>query len=505
MREHTNNILKRFTNVPTACLFCAITLTAFTAPHLVHADYLKAIGYTALEKELGPSMPTGSDVIISQIEARSKGAYLPNDNYLEFSGKTLRNHTGTHAEISFHANDVGKLLYGNTLGVAPSVSLVDVYEAIDWYGRVLLRSDNGFIGEPLIEPNRIQNHSWIANRQAGTPTEIAIKIIRLFDYTITRDSIISVVSVHNDKNEQVPDLLSHNYNAITVGKSSGDHSAGTTIFDGIGRSKPDLVAPFESTSFSVPVISGTAALLLEHIDAHPKLAGGAKPEVMKAILMAGATKNEFDLWRQGNNMPLDPTYGAGELNIQNSYHILDAGEQNPSRHEEVPIAGWDLHTIDPGKTNTYFFSAPEDTVLIDFSAMLVWNRIITDTDPGPTFETDAFLPDHDLALHDSDNFLTNAERVASRTDNDNLEHLFVRRLPAGQFMLSVTSSTGGEYGLAWRASTVLLPRLSNLDLPPGDVDQIHDMTDGDSNPVMEHDPSTIRRTPHSNRHTNTRT
>ena len=440
-----------------------LTLTALAVPQNSRADYFDDIGYTALSSELGIATPTGSGVNISQIEALSFGAYAADPDHLELMGKTITEQSGQSSSFSFHANDVAKFLLGNNSGVAPGVTRIDAYEAVDWYGRILLRSDNAFLGAPLTETNRVQNHSWIANRQPGSSAANAIKILRLFDYAIVRDNIISVVSVSNDSAANVPDLLSHNYNGITVGTTVGSHSAGGTLFDGNGRAKPDIVAPFFSTSFAVPTVSGCASMLLEVIDDSPALEDAALPEAMKAILMAGATKEEFGgSWTNSPAAPLDSTYGAGELNILHSYNILASGEQDASINAEVSHRGWDVDTIAVGETNRYYFSAPEGFLLSDLSAMLVWNRVITDDDPGPAFNPATFLPDHDLTFFATDSFLPENQLAISQGTRDNLEHIHLTQLGIGQFMLSVTSATGGDYALAWRTTTERLPRISHI-------------------------------------------
>jgi hypothetical protein len=442
-------------------LLLAVSAT-LAVPSQASADYFDDIGYTALAAELGIAIPTGSGVNLSQIEALSAGEYFPNPDHLELIGKTFSDRSGQTSTFSHHANDVGRFLMGNTSGVAPGIDQVDVYEAIDWYGRVLLRSDNNFTGEPLVETNRLQNHSWIANRQADTSPVTAAKIVRLLDYTITRDNVVSIVSVSNDSTAGIPDLLSHTYNGITVGTTLGSHSSGGTTFDGLGRVKPDIVAPFASTSFSVPTVSGCAGMLLEVIDDTPAFEDAAAPEAIKAILMAGATKQEIPGWSRSPTSPLDATSGAGEVNIQNSYHILNAGKQNTINDTEVSTIGWDTSSISTGETNHYFFSAPEGFQLNELSAMLVWNRVITDNDPTEVFDPSAYLPDHDLTLFATRNFLLNSQIDSSHNTANNLEHIYVQQLGIGQFVLSVTSDTGGDYALAWRTTSEIRPRITQL-------------------------------------------
>ncbi|MFT7512745.1 MAG: hypothetical protein ACI9QL_001953 [Candidatus Omnitrophota bacterium] len=436
------------------------------------ADFRDDIGLTRLLIELAANAPSGSDIKISQVEAFSLGSYYPDGSSPDFAGQVFIDQSNLSTAPSGHASNVGRVLYGGSLGVAPGIRDVDSYEATDWYSRILMRSDNGFLGAPLVESAAIQNHSWVASRTGDdVPVGVAIKIIRLFDYQIARDHVVSVVSLHNDPNEHVPDLLSHNYNAITVGKTSGVHSSGGTLFDGVGRVKPDLVAPAESTSFAVPMVSGAAAILLEEVEAHPALADAGRPTVIKALLMAGATKQEFSRWTNQTS-PLDPDVGAGELNVYNSYQILHAGEQDFMPDAEVTLTGWDYGVVGEERTNHYFMTIPADHVVLECSAMLVWNRRIIDTDPGPVFEADVDLPDHDLLLHEARDFEVISLLNNSRSRTDNVEHIYHRTPLEGGLALSVASRTGGDYAIAWRMTVVRRAAIRSIE-PSGEGAAIH--------------------------------
>lgn len=424
------------------------------------ADFRDEIGLSRLLSELGANAPSGSKINIAQVEALSLGAYFPDPSLPGFAGRNLLDQSGLSMSTSAHASRVGRLLYAKGLGVAPGIALVDSYEATDWYGRVLMRSDNGYLGDPLVESRAIQNHSWVASRTGGdVPIELAIKIIRLFDYQVDRDNVVSVVSLHNDPNARVPDLLSHNYNAITVGKTSGVHSSGGTLFDGLGRVKPDLVAPAESTSFAVPMVSGAAALLIEEVGKDIELADAGRSEVIKALLMAGATKQEFASWSHSPTAPLDRRFGVGELNVYNSHQILHAGEQDFSVDAEVKLSGWDYGIVGKDRANHYYMRVPPDRLVVECSAVLVWNRRITDTDPSSFFAADAELPDHDLMLYEARAFEPGLLLDVSRSRNDNVEHIYYLGQMKDGLALSVASRTGGDYALAWRMTTVRRPSL----------------------------------------------
>jgi len=235
------------------------------------------------------------------------------------------------------------------------------------------------------------------------------------------------------------------------------HSSGGTLFDGLGRVKPDLVAPAKSTSFAVPMVSGAAALLMEEVGKDVELADAGRSEVMKALLMAGATKQEFASWSHSPTAPLDRRFGVGELNVYHSHQILRAGEQDFSVDAEVKLSGWDYGIVGEDRANYYYMRVPPDRLVVECSAVLVWNRRITDTDPGPAFAADTELPDHDLMLYEARAFEPGLLLDISRSRNDNVEHIYYLGQMKGALALSVASRTGGDYALAWRMTTVRRP------------------------------------------------
>ena len=56
-----------------------------------------------------------------------------------------------------------------------------------------------------------------------------------------------------------------------------------------------------------------------------------RSEVVKAALMAGASRSAISGYTANTDNGLNNVYGAGQLNIYNSYHIIAAGEQNSLR------------------------------------------------------------------------------------------------------------------------------------------------------------------------------
>ncbi len=435
-----------------------ILLLAFMLP-ASHANYLDDVGFTDLQNELGSSMPTGAGIEVSQIEATSGGYYLPDTTLSQFSGKTFTDKSNVATGISSHATNVGTFFYGRTNSLAPDIPAIDNYEANNWIGSGFLNHGSFPSQPPRVETRRIQNCSWIS---LSTDTNALTDITRRLDYAINRDGYTATVSVNNgDSTDNIPGLLAHSYNAISVGRSDGLHSHGSTFYDVSGRIKPDIVAPMTATSWAAPIVGSAAALLLETADNDSALANGAEPESVKAILLAGATKEEFPDWDRTHTRPLDDVYGAGELNIQNSYHILDRGEQTPSSSSNAAETGWDFNSIGTSDV-TYFIDIPADGPKAELTAALTWNRIIEDGLPGPSWgDPDAVVWDLRLELYEASDFTLGLQLDYSDSPVDNVEYVYVTNLDPGQYALKVVTDSGQsgdiDYALAWRTESVPEP------------------------------------------------
>jgi hypothetical protein len=229
-----------------------------------------------------------------------------------------------------------------------------------------------------------------------------------------------------------------------VAAYGGDSSVGPTIDN--GRCKPDITAAAGATSFSTPQVSGAAALLIQAAlrgDGGSDTNSAFDMRTIKALLLNGAVKPAN--WTNSNSSPLDARYGAGVLNVFNSYEQLAGGKNNSSAINlisigttHLPIAatnfisatsGWDFETISSTATNDavnhYFFNATNGFV----TATLVWNRQVGETN-----------------INDLDLFLFNAASsnlVACSTSRvDNVEHIFLPSLAAGSYDLQVFKNGG---------------------------------------------------------------
>ncbi|MBA4388200.1 MAG: hypothetical protein C0404_09480 [Verrucomicrobia bacterium] len=422
------------------------------------ADYRDDIGFTRLAAELGGAMPSGAGIKVVQVEASESTngqVYMPNTNDLEFTGKSFTNASGASNDVSGHATTVGRYYYGLQAGMATGISDVAMYLADDWLSSFLR------IGQPSLEPatetRQIQNHSWIAFDDS-----LSTDAVRRLDYAIERDGFVAIVAPNNGSGTNLPAVPGHSYNAICVGRSDGDHSAGGTRFDEAGRVKPDLVVPLGATSFTAPAAASAAALLLQTAT-NAGLQNAKKPECVKAILMAGATRTQFPSWNRTSARPLDSTYGAGQLNVYNSYIILTNGQQTASSSNLVSWTGWDRTGIVADGTSTYFFAVPAGTAMTDLSVVLAWSRRIVDGNPSPTvFDPQPEVLNLDLEFWSASNHAVVARLDMSTSIVDNVERIVQKNLPAGQYALRVLSNTNCSYALAWHSDVLEQPRFSSI-------------------------------------------
>ncbi len=485
----------------------ALLLCFWVGASRLHADslddWLEDADYNKLIRILPDPIPTGADVTIALVEAPppNEEFYFPQTTHWQFnasgdsSGVAVNFNDGSGGEnkgTSNHATGQAFFVLGNSFSAAPGANEVTVYEANDYLDTALNVNIGNASGLDSVLPDadklnfRVQNFSWVgsfADANDGTPVPTATELandreaLRRFDFAINANNITAVVGVHNVETS-LPNLLSHSYNAIAVGRSSGKHSTGFTHFDygEIGRSKPDLVASQTSTSNATSVTSSAAIFL--HSSQNVLGTSAAEPQAMKAILMAGATKEEFPTWSQvdasSNWRPLDDTFGAGELNIYNSYLITEGGQALGSSNgaTPAPLHGWDFQNVQPGSDLMYEFTIPSGSTAQELSVVLTWNAIVT----APFDTGDPTLADLTLELLNSSDQIVELGQVSNQLDGlsnsavDNVEHLYLNDLEPGTYTLKVSSEDiASDFGLAWRTSTLFDTESADFDAD-GDVD-----------------------------------
>jgi hypothetical protein len=419
-----------------------------------------------------------------QVEARSSNNFLPDATPVptpavgyEFQGAGAFNHKifevrSASSELGFgtsiHAANVATFCYRYPNSAGFFLSHIKAWEAKDFLGAGLLRS-----GSTPPDPSftQVQNHSWIATT-ADFPSSELNNMIRRFDYMAGRDGILYAVGLNNGSSTAVPEIWGCSYNSIVVGRTDGIHSRGGTVIgiDGAGRMKPDVVAPGNgnATSYSTGNVSGTAALLLGHAYEHPELSQVFHPAVNKAIIMAGATKEAG--WANTSSQPLDPVFGAGTVNILDSFHLLTAGQH--AAGGSVPASGWDYSKPDPAGAASYTFAIPEDEVAKTCSIVLTWFRQFEDSPAANDFGTLPILADFELRLYESVGGTPGSLLAISDSPIDNVEHVYLEGLPAGEYTITIQSDEADSpYAIAWDNRLSGLPQVAigGIDPISGDV------------------------------------
>ncbi len=430
----------------------SIRVAALTSCLLVlrlHADWKDEIGFARLQALAGNSLPTAPSAGLTQVEAQEGSNYAPNSTSTLFLGKTLMLKSGTSGTSS-HADHVARNFYASTSQV-PGTCPIDIYNANDWLGAGYLNM--GTTTAPKTESRAVQNHSWAGSSgDSGTDTEIS----RRLDFAINRDGFVCAVGLYNqDANTPVhAQLLCQTYNTISVGRDDGGHTKGLTTLDGNGRRKPDIVAPSAApeyaTSWTTPMVSGAAALLYQKlVDYSPSASD--RPRVIKALLLASATKNTVPDWGNSSSSPLDDVYGAGELNIHHAYHALIAGKATAGS-TRYGIRGWASDSVSSSSSKTYHFRVASGAPSTPFSAALTWHRVVTENLLFGWGNLSSSLANLRLKLYQADG--TNLTTLLATSDSsvDNVELIHQPSLVPGDYALRVESSSSSTaFALAWHS------------------------------------------------------
>jgi hypothetical protein len=429
-------------------VFCLLTTW-------VSASDIETTGLVAMRRERASI--TGQGIAVAQPEGQeAPDAWQVNPIYNSTAFFTWTSDLGMATNFpnavgveSSHANGVATQFYSIfEPGVAVGVSRVDSYDAGYFVNDIILLS------KPIAA--RVVNQSFVLETSADT----------FYDAYAARYNVLFVSGAQNLP-EITPPSPGSAYNGIGVGiiSDTAMSSIGPTSD---GRAKPDLVAPhFCCSSFSTPQVSGAAALLLQAAAAND---GGANTapiatnaSVIKALLLNGAVKTTN--WTNGFRRPLDARYGAGVLNMYNSDLQLRGGRwaatdtnsvMANSSHPPTSVTnnipalrGWDFSTIQGTVPNDrvahYYFNLPTNSAAYSATATLVWKKGLS-------------LTNLDLFLYETK---SNTLVTCSTSSVDNVEHLFVPKLPAGRYDLQVMKRGGPlvgaeSYALAFDFSPVKL-------------------------------------------------
>jgi hypothetical protein len=446
-------------------------------------DYRVDIGYSALVAQLGAGTPDGNGVPIAQIEASDTSpdmnTYVPNvmdpTNFNQMFPYVVVDRS-TGGGFSGHATGaVGGYFYG-LHSIAQGIRHIDSWRADDFgsppttlgylqSGLLQTQSPN----LPQVQTARVESHAYVGNFNNDA---LDSEVLRRFDFMIRRDNVVSIVGTN--VGGSIDHLMASAYNSITVGTNPLPRpdlpvpwtSVGPTTFEVAGRSKPDLVVPADATeifpSNSVAIAAGAAAMLVQ--TANGISANAQRAETIKSVMMTGATTEQFDglatPWTRVNNgtfvEPLDRRFGAGQLNILNSYRILTFPQQGPSNNSTVNKYGWDYNTLTTGVTNRYFVDI---TATSTASITAVWMREIAATQPSPgaNYVFTPSLAHFDLRLFTATGFTEGALVDESNSPIDNVQHILDRGLAPGRYVIELTTDSTENFALSWDFRSVPEP------------------------------------------------
>ncbi|MBK8478783.1 MAG: hypothetical protein IPL39_21615 [Opitutaceae bacterium] len=402
------------------------------------------IGYTALKAEY-PDLPTGANLTMLMCDFSSAAtnwswAVQPGG---ELAGKTITYlPAGTvPAGYSPHATGVTTIVAGNDTGLLPGIPAISSLWA-DNISSGLLRTGERVAPNPPAWDFEVITWNW-------SDDVWSTDMIRRMDWQIDQQGVTVVEAISNERNSPVAYTFTSGYNLIVVGVTSGEHNSGPTRTEVPGRAKPDIVAPTQYTSGGTPTVAGCAGLIIAKAKLDPALAFARDPRAVKALLLAGATKEPIPTWSHTPTQPLDAHFGAGQVNIAHSYHMLLGGRQAAGT-AWAPLDGWDKAIT--SSSSRYFVEVPVGQVAT-LSAALVWHRIIT---PNANWSTlTPSLADLNLRLATATaSFGVGTTVAESRSTIENVEHLYETSLPAGRYVIEVTGPSGTAYGIAWRTTLV---------------------------------------------------
>ncbi len=436
---------------------------------IASADTFTDIKYTDLVARLGANVPTGAGIGMGQVEApeNTQGSYAPDLANPEFVGKTVTLLSGNTQLPSWHGTEVGKAYYGNTQSISKGVTSISVWEVNPWIQSAYLRVGQG-VTQPLTPPAglRVFNHSWIGSFGSAASDNDAL---RRLDYTVTRDNIFIAAGVNNGAGSVGQAMMAYCFNGVAVGLPDGNHSTSLTPtgVDGAGRRKPDLVAPGQFTSFATPVVGSAAALLFDAADSDPAVAtnpNANKALTVKACLMAGTTHRAA--WTNNTptsgasrgiaTTPLDTTYGADLLNVDRAHRIFTGGEASdfptPQTTAFTRHQGWDYVTSIASNTSVYWTFRVHKPVA-EASVLATWHRQVA------TNFTTWNVQDLDLRLWkleggalvsitgDAGAASFASGNCESKSAVDNTEHLYLKNLSAGDYVLELRRVAGTQTAL----------------------------------------------------------
>jgi hypothetical protein len=450
-------------------------------------------GHQKLKRELGDATPDGSGVEVHLVEARQDitevvdgvekkigTAFAPNPVLDEFIDKNIRFVPEFSRLYSGHANSVGGKFFGHNASMAPGIEDIEAWESMAWMDSVL---NTGRRVLPTAQSARVANHSWVANAEhPELPGTRNVEILRRLDWMIETDEFIQVVGFNGSADSP---LLASAWNAITVSQIDGARASGAAPVGHDdyrpGRFRPDVVVEEASPSSAAARVSSAAALLVDagRVNGGPPqesslgrmvnragvtIRTAERSEVVRAALMAGANRVSIDGNPPGAAAGLDERFGAGRLDVFDSYRIIAGGEHDSVEDTDgskgdMPDHGFDYDGAFGGahgsnSSATYSFVGRDES--IDFTAALVWNAQVP-TGRGLLFNQPARVVGLILSLYDMSATDGGELIVRSNMSPDNRQFIRHRLEAQSRYELRVEVAPAQalfawDYALAWSAT-----------------------------------------------------
>ncbi len=436
---------------------CAIVVSSLVCTTVLAGPVQDNHGLTDLIDRLGAgNEPTGAGVEVAQVEADEAGGYAPDPTQPEFTGKSFTLMNGSSG-VSYHATNVAKRIYGTgSYGIAPGTDTIFVYSAAGWAQNTFLNV--GSSANPASPPGNVAlfNNSWIGSFGS---VSLDSQALRRADWSIDSSNAMMLNGVANS-GEHAP-LMSFGFNCVSVGTADGGHIGGVipSGYDTSGCQIPLIVAVQGTTSDATGIVSGVTSMIIETADTHPNTAGNyfaTLSETIKAVLLTGgkheaAWTNNAEITgpnRGRTSQPIDSMLGVGTVNIDNSWQVMSSGQHASSTSLSdlisAPHAGWDTGIIANNQSKYILFDvlSPADEV----SVVLTWNQTV-----NSGFGSYSIV-DLDLLLWKFDGSslvditgnsglsVFSDGNVVSESTVDNVEHLYIKNLAIGQYVLEVNRS-----------------------------------------------------------------
>ncbi|MGH7179531.1 MAG: S8 family peptidase [Tepidisphaeraceae bacterium] len=284
------------------------------------------------------------------------------------------------------------------------------------------------------------------------------------------------------------------FNVFSVGATEYSAYSKVVNFSSYGpttdlRSKPDLVAPGDlinvpntnwetepdfftwgGTSFAAPNVAGILAAQMQYGADHGL---SRDPLVLKATMLNSAEKVNDRVnapWAPGAatttagvfeaTRPINRSAGAGQVDGMRLYQQYSVGEHEAGA---VPALGWDFDAATGVTQIDYHLGAL--VAGTSLTATLAWYRHVAWIDDGNDVldgndSFSALVPLENLNFQVYRDDVLIAQSVSGA---DNLEHLYLANVLAGEYLLRVLKATGAdtteEYAFAWFGTGVPEPAM----------------------------------------------